>query len=259
MEGQTQADTIIRTTRSLGDPKLRHGFLVNLLSNTPVALAARALDCLCARAEQADVAAREVLVAVVDALNAPALAVVTQRLREEAAGESLLALDRLVRTWAFPHPELHPAEAPVPDYGKGRPLTLGERKSLARRPTRELMCRLLADPHPDVIRQLLTNPRVVEDDVMRLAAKRPVQPELLVEIARSTRWAHRPRIRMALVLNPHTPFEISGPLVGLLVRQELVRVSQSTHVPQPVRALCLEHLARRPPASRRTAGDGGLQ
>jgi hypothetical protein len=108
--------------------------------------------------------------------------------------------------------------------------------------------RLLHDPHPDVIKQLLGNPKLTEDDVLPLAARRPCRPDVLTEIARSTRWSHRPRVRIALVLNPDTPLEIAAPLVGLLMRHELSLVATSTTVAPAVRALCLEHLERRPPA-----------
>jgi hypothetical protein len=141
-----------------------------------------------------------------------------------------------------------PEEDRVPDYGLGRPLTLGERKSLARKPSRESTERLLRDPHPDVIRMLLVNPKVTEDDVLVLAARRPCRPDVLTQIARSPRWAHRPRIRIALVLNPDTPLDVTAPLVALLVRQELRLVATSTTVAPAVRALCLEHLERRPPS-----------
>jgi hypothetical protein len=141
-----------------------------------------------------------------------------------------------------------PDEDRIPDYGRGRQLTLGERKSLARRPDRETMQRLLRDPHPDVIRQLLSSPKVTEEDVLSLASRRPCRPDVLAQIARTPRWTHRPRIRMALVLNPDTPPEATSPLVGLLVRQELRLVATSTTVAPALRALCLEHLERRPPA-----------
>jgi hypothetical protein len=176
---------------------------------------------------------------------------VVQRLREEAAGGSLLALERLIRHPArglrSTPPASSLAKAKVPDDGKGRPLTLGERKSMARRPDRETMQRLMADPHPAVIHRLLRNPRVVEDDVVRLAAKRPGRGDVLAEIARSTRWSRRPRVRMALVMNPSTPTEIAARVVGLLLRPELQLVADSPGVPALVRAVCLEHLERRPP------------
>jgi hypothetical protein len=131
--------------------------------------------------------------------------------------------------------------------GTGRTLTLGERKSLARRPDRNVLERLLLDPHPDVIARLLKNPRLTEDDVVRLAARRPGRPDILTAIARDPKWLHRARVRLTLVLNPDTPGALAAPIVGLLVRQELRLVAGATHVPAHVRALCIEHLERRPP------------
>lgn len=249
----SRAAGLVRAVLSLGDGGLRAEYVASVVRSWDVAVLATALDEVCERAEQASPDAREALLAVVDALNADGMDEVVQRLREQAAGESLLALERLIRPPAKSTrpPGATPASrAKVPDDGKGRPLTLGERKSLARRPDRETMQRLLADPHPAVIHRLLRNPRVLEDDVVRLAAKRPGRSDVLAEIARSTKWVHRPRVRMALVMNPATPPEMAARIVGLLLRPELELVAGSPAVPAPVRAVCLEHLERRPPVEQ---------
>jgi len=254
-------DALVGATLSLGDAALRAAYVASVVRAWEVSALAQALDEVCERAEQAEVAAREALLSIVDALNTEGMDDVVQRLREEAEGRSLLALERLIR-----HPvRLGRAVAgtddklrqdKVPFDGRGRPLTLGERKSLARRPDRDTMQRLIADPHPDVIHRLLRNPRVLEDDVVRLGARRPGRGEVLAEIARSTKWVHRPRVRMALVLNPATPPEIAARIAGLLLRPELELVAGAPHVPAAVRALCMEHLERRPPVERR--GDRGV-
>ena len=254
MGGRERAAGLLRATLSLSDGALRASYVASVArAADPVELAA-ALDAICERAEQAENSAREVLLAVVDALNGEGMEGIVQKLREEAAGGSLLALERLIRHPVRGLREGAPvvkdlAKAKVPDDGKGRPLTLGERKSLARRPDRETMQRLLADPHPAVIQRLLRNARVVEDDVVRLAAKRPGRGDVLAEIARSTKWVHRPRVRIAIVMNPATPSEIAARIVGLLLRPELAMVAESPGVPAAVRAVCLEHLQRRPPVS----------
>jgi hypothetical protein len=224
----------------------------SLLLRADVGNLAPILDHLCARAEQAEVPAREALVALVDALNHESCVDAVQLLREEALGVPYLALERLVRQPVAiiePRDVGRPEDDRIPDYGKGRPLTLGERKSLARKPDRGMMERLLRDPHPDVIRMVLGNPKVTEEDVLAVAARRPCRPDVLTEIARAPRWAHRGRIRMALVLNPDTPLEIAAPVVGLLMRHELRLVATSPTVAPAVRALCLEHLERRPPGA----------
>jgi hypothetical protein len=256
MSRARRAESLVRATLSLGDAALRAAYVASVAREWRVAELAHALDAVCERAEQAEASAREALIAIVDALNADGMDEVVQRLREHAAGESLLALDRLIRS----PPQLPRRDASATGGASrtgilaapsGRPLTLGERKSLARRPDRDTMERLLGDPHPDVIHRLLRSARVLEDDVIRLAAKRPGRADVLAEIARSTKWSHRPRVRMALVMNPATPPEIASRVAGLLLRPELEQVVSSPAVPASVRAVCLEHLERRPPVEER--------
>jgi hypothetical protein len=253
LERKSRADALVRATLSLGDASLRAHYVASLARTMPVDTLAGTLDAVCERAEQAEASAREALIAIVDALNAEGMADLLQRLREQAAGDSLLALERLIR--AAPRSHRPTSSAPpakdAPESsrpGRERAVPLGERKSLARRPDRDTLQRMLRDPHPDVIHRCLCNPRLVEDDVVRLAARRPGLADILAEIARST-WVHRPRVRLALVMNPATPVEVVAPLLGLLLRPELVMAAQSPGVAPSVRALCLEHLERRPPVA----------
>lgn len=262
MDAKGRADALVRTVCAIPEASLRAAYLRQILQDGDTSALAATLDVVCARSEQADEPAREALVALVDALNDAGLATVVQHLREEAAGVPLLALERLVRQPVSTRPRREvpePEDDRVPDYGRGRPLTLGERKALARKPDRSMMERLLHDPHPDVIRMLLANPKLTEEDVLSVASRRPCRPDVLTEIARIPRWAHRPRIRIALVLNPDTPPSVAAPLVGLLLRHELRLVATSTTVAPAVRALCLEHLERRPPAAFRDDDDEVLQ
>jgi hypothetical protein len=236
-----------RAVVSLADPALRRDFVVERCELMPAETLGRVLDATALAAEQGDEIAKEALVAVVDAMNDPRAAEAFQRLREEAAGAGLVTLDRFLRRPAQPeHARARSSQRP-PDYGFGRPLTLGERKSLAKRPDRNLLERLLGDPHPDVIRGVLRNPRLTEDDVVRFVARSTQRSEHLTEVARSPKWAHRPRVRLALVLSPLTPQELAIPLAGLLLRHELRLVVESTAVPLAVRASCLEHLRRKYP------------
>ena len=132
----------------------------------------------------------------------------------------------------------------IPDYGRGRVLTLGERKSLARRPDRKLIDRVLRDPHPDVIELLLMNPRLTEPDVVRLCARRPNAPDILLRVFRSPRWATRPKVRTALALNPNTPPAIAEAVVPLLTPEDLHALAHDGHAADAVRRRCLEVLSR---------------
>jgi hypothetical protein len=266
--GRAIADRWQRVVRSL-DPMIRSAYMRHELTSAEPTQIADALERVCTAGEQAEPAACELLHAVVEALERPDIAEVVQRLREEAAGRSLVALARLVRrpltssadSLNLSAGSVPPgADAGLPAAansrsgatggdGKARALTLGERKALARRPTRASMDRLLGDPHPDVVRTLLDNPRLTESDVVRLAARRPGVPPVLREIARNPRWSHRPRVRMALVLNPGSPAELVIPLLALLVRPELELVLGSPGLDTAVRAAAGDRLARRPPVA----------
>jgi hypothetical protein len=256
---QARADALVRATLSLVDGDLRTHYVASLARTWPIEALAETFDVVCERAEQAEATAREALIAIVDALNGEGMDALVQRLREQAAGESLLALERLVRL----PPRSHRPTSSVPPREEsererpGRSAPLGERKSLARRPDRDTLHRMLRDPHPDVIRRCLANPLLVEDDVIRLGARRPGRAEVLAAIARSS-WVHRPRVRMTLVMNPATPLEVVVRLVGLLLRPELAMAARSPGVPAPVRAICLEHLERRPPIHEREPSEPDL-
>jgi hypothetical protein len=265
-DSRAGALALTRATLSLRDEALRAAYVSSVVRSWGTAVLAPALDELCSRAEQGEAASREALIAVVDALNQAGVEAVLEQLREEALRAPWLALERLVRRLpsstglataldgTSPVPQDLASMMGIPARrgheitdARGRPLTLGERKSLARRPDRETLAKLMSDPHPDVIFRLLRNPRLTEDDVVRLAAKRPGKDLVLAEIAKSTKWLHRPRVRMALVLNPSTPVDVAARITGLLLRSELELAATSPGVAPSIRALCNDHLARRPP------------
>jgi hypothetical protein len=214
---------------------------------------ALALDGICGSSEQADPVAREVLASLVTLLADPALAPRFASLRRLAEQHALLPLCRLLRRPPS-RGESSEEDAPPTHVAKardGRPLTLGERRALARRPSRAALARVLLDPHPMVVRNILGNPRLTEDDVLRLVARRPAVASAIAEVARHPSWSQRARLRMAIVQNPGTPPEISLPLVRLLVRPELLRLLHSPDVPMVVRAAAKEMLERRPPVPER--------
>jgi len=130
----------------------------------------------------------------------------------------------------------------IPDFGKGRPLTLGERKSLARKGDRDLIARALRDPDPSVIRILLGNPALTENDVIRLCAGRPLPAQVQREVFRSPRWVTRYRIKVTLVLNPYTPLDVAMQLALHLSRQDQRRVGEAEDLSGVLRDACRRRL-----------------
>jgi len=123
------------------------------------------------------------------------------------------------------------ASAPRPLVPGSRPLTLGERKSLARSWDRTVLERMLLDPHADVIQLLLRNPHITEDDILRIATARGSTATVLQLVLRSRRWGNAPRVRRALVRNPQLPLATALRLVGLLNRSEIQEIAREPHLP----------------------------
>jgi len=133
---------------------------------------------------------------------------------------------------------------PPPPGSPSRELTLGERRALARKPDRKSLEKLLLDPEPMVIRNLLPNPRLIEQDVLRIASRRPCRADVLSEIAGSPRWICRPSIQLALVLNPYNRTEISLRLVEILPRSSLRQVAQESAIDPLIREAAQRVLER---------------
>ena len=248
-EGAGLAAAWLAIAGSVSDREVRSKVIPRCVSSATISEIAAALELICLRAEQADPNALDVLASWVPYVTDEANADYWTLVRQAAEERHLLAVGRLLRRRkrSVIDSGKDPDERPLANLPEGRALTLGERKSLARGRDRFMIDRLLRDPHPQVIRNVLCNPRVIEDDIIRLAARRPTYPDVQGEIARSPRWGHRPRVRLALVQNPFTPTAISVPLIALLLRPDLESVVAATNLSVTVRAAAAERLQRRPP------------
>ena len=117
-------------------------------------------------------------------------------------------------------------------------MTLGERKALARTRDRDLLARVLRDPHPDVIRVVLGNPTVTERDVVRVCARRPIAPEVLREVFRSPRWVVRYGVKKAIVRNPFAPVDLALQLAAHLNATDAREASACAELAVAVRDAC---------------------
>jgi len=131
---------------------------------------------------------------------------------------------------------------------RGRPLSLGERKALARSARRDFLIPLLRDPHPDVVGILLDNPHLTERDVVTVAALRPAVPASLERVAAHPRWSPRYQVKRTVVLNPYTPAHVAVRLATTLRQADLAEIARDQHLPAVLRAHAAELLAgvRRP-------------
>ncbi|WP_223759254.1 hypothetical protein [Myxococcus sp. RHSTA-1-4] len=125
--------------------------------------------------------------------------------------------------------------------------SLGHLKQQARL-TRDpdTLSRLATVSNPTVLRNVLINPRLTEDLVVRIAARRPARPEPLIEIWKSPRWSVRHAVRRALVFNPYLPPEIGAKIVPLLNTTDLREVVASNSLHPALREQAARLLAESP-------------
>lgn len=100
-------------------------------------------------------------------------------------------------------------------------LTLGERRSRARMPSRKTIETYLFDPDALVAKHILQNPMIRQEDVIRMAARRPMTAEALTAVFKSRRFGTAKPIMLALLQNPFLPYQVGLGLVFLMPRQDL--------------------------------------
>ncbi len=250
-------DHIIGRLKAIRDVRMRVLALITAFGEGPPTDWVEAMAAILARAQLInDVDSLMVLECMTHAAGDPGLAYATRKaLYEAAITRGMPAIARLFITTS-PKVELPPQlqkqlgpERPL--VPRGRPLTLGERKSLARTHEREKITKLLADPHPAVVAILLDNPHVTEGDVVKIAAMRPAVPEALAKVAAHARWSVRHMIKRALVRNPSTPLADAIRIATTLRSSELTELAGDASLPEPLRIHAAELLAaaaRRPQA-----------
>lgn len=179
---------------------------------------------------------REAVETLAHALSEPDLVPypVRERIYQAAADGGHRAVALMLFEGAPVEPEEDAAEE-RPLRPRGRPLSLGERKSLARGHRRDILEALIRDPHPDVVGLLLDNPRLTERDVLAIATRRPAPAAALVRVARAQRWVARYAVKRALVFNPYTPAQFAVRLAASLDHRDLRAVADDENLSPPVR------------------------
>ena len=115
--------------------------------------------------------------------------------------------------------------------------SLGLRKAYARGRDRFKLDRLVVDLNPMVIRNLLRNPLLVERDVVRIAAQKPTNGDVLEEVYRSPRWITRYPVKKALVFNRHTPVDIALALLPHMRQADLRDAARSSQLGEEICAV----------------------
>jgi hypothetical protein len=238
-------ELLVARLKAIRDPRMRVLALVAALGEDDPTTWVEAIAAVVARAHTSDDAdTAETLESITHAAAEPGLPYsVRQSLYEAAMSRQLPAVARLflaVSPQAELPRQLQKQLGPErPLRPTDRPLTLGERKALARTHRRDQLLLLARDPHPAVVAILLDNPHVTETEIVKMASMRPAVPESLSKIAAHPRWSVRHAVKRALVFNPSTPLADAIRIATTLRPGELEEIAQDHSLPEPLR----EHAA----------------
>jgi len=131
-------------------------------------------------------------------------------------------------------------------FRKIKHMSVAERIKLAMHGNKEARELLARDSNGVVVRAVLMNPRITEDEILRLSASRSLSTEILRDIALNDEWLENYHIRLELVRNPKTPVPSSLKLMKRLNEQDLKRLAESKNIPAVLRT-----------AARRSQEKGG--
>lgn len=223
------------------DAALRRAHLATRLREGQLGDTLRELERILADGNAGMAEARSTLVDLAEVLGRDAA--LRQKVAAAAAERGSHALVRWLSTQV--DASAQHAEPTLRD-ARGRLLTLGEKKTLARLAAPELLPKLLRDVEMPVVVRALAHPRLTEDVLVSVMAKRPGSPLLLGEVAQHPKWIQRARVRVALVAHPDAPVAHALLVVPLLLRQELELVATLPRAALEVREASRARLARLP-------------
>lgn len=240
---QSMVDQYVQALDVLPDDAMRHARFVQWIQPLPDELLLDALSLLQEGAQTDRPRYRAVLGSLLDvtSLHATLGEARLERLRELARQQGLAAVYAVLASeppWRRYYASKH---LDVNEQLESSPL--GWRKALARGTNRAMLERLLYDKHPQVIEILLNNPRVLERDVVKMAALQPTSEHALRTIFSHPRWIRRYTIKKALVFNPYAATSMVRNLLGFLLEPDLRDASRSKRLSPEVRAFAKELLA----------------
>lgn len=107
----------------------------------------------------------------------------------------------------------------------------GIRSMQAAAASEEEIASYLHDPSPRVIRALLENRRLTEEDVLIIVKRKNLPSDILEMVFRDKRWAESYPVRLTLARNPRSPLSVSLTIARYLRIFDLEEITRSHFIP----------------------------
>ncbi|MBN1574291.1 MAG: hypothetical protein JW984_13920 [Deltaproteobacteria bacterium] len=260
MKSRQIADDLVMSTSALSERRMRSLRLKDKLYCMPDEFIVEIINDIFSKARPGDIPRAIFILSVVDIFSIPN-EMENQRLLKMYAHCRQRGYENTAHLFICPEPKRKPFSKY--DFVEGRELeyaTLGEKRSLARTRTKALLDRLLYDPNPMVVTNLLENPRLTEQDVLKMVSRRPNSEGVLTTIYKNDRWISSYNVKRSMVKNPYTPVGIALGLLLFLKLQDLrdVSIDQTLHkvVKDVARELILRKDVRKDSGEEAANGEG---
>jgi hypothetical protein len=134
--------------------------------------------------------------------------------------------------------------------------TEDKRTELAASARPEEIVRYIHDPSPRVIRALLENRSLTEEDVLLITNRKNLPADILSMIAKDKRWSESYPVRLALARNPKSPLSVSLSNARYLRLFDLEEITRSHFIPlvlrHKVEAMIIERTPTMPLGNKKT-------
>jgi hypothetical protein len=131
-----------------------------------------------------------------------------------------------------------------------------KRIELAMVANREEITQYVHDPSTKVIKALLGNRHLKEEDVIIIANRKNVPSDVLETIAKEKRWAESYLVRLALARNPKSPLSISLSIMRYLRLSDLEEIARCHFIPlalrRKVETIIIERIPTLPLGNKKT-------
>jgi len=124
-------------------------------------------------------------------------------------------------------------------------LALGVKKTMARVAGGEILLALMKDGYPEVVKNCLENPYLVEAHLYKIISRETTGPGTIRTIAEDRNWSCRYHIKFALIRNEHTPLAKSVLFLSGLKLLDLKELYRDPSLPSGVRPFIYRELLER--------------
>ncbi len=110
-------------------------------------------------------------------------------------------------------------------------LTVGQKIKVALTGGKAIRGFLVNDTNKVVCSAVLKNPRITEDEVLRVITSKSTSDDMLRQVGRHKEWIKNYNIKINMVLNPKTPLQTSLKFLDHLYEKDLMSIAKGKNVP----------------------------